>query len=366
MASMTGKQIKERLERDLGFEANRARLLTEAKASTEISTYWERKGLAKMDEQTYAALAKAALVSGLVGRQKLSDMIFRIATSNPKDIDLTEVVSEITALVFEHQKTLNLSRNRASCINAHLNVLEPDRSLPQVYSPFLGTDELKKVVGRSNALLKRDVSHSSDFLKWIKETHDLLSEVSFGEQTEERHEELEGTMGKKGLISRKAISTYLKQWELFATEKLGPIYSIEIKEEDASPLTGRLNDLENGVSRTWTTMLSDITEARSSAVFQRRATAITNQLTNSVALRNIDNYELEITSRPLKIQLTPDVTEDVIFQFMKAMKAQFLVYAGKGPFNVSLQSGKSVVSASLVNASKPDLKKIEEILLQLI
>jgi hypothetical protein len=214
--------------------------------------------------------------------------------------------------------------------------------------------------------LKRDVANSSDFLKWIKETHDLLSEVSFGEQTEERHEELEGTMGKKGLISRKAISTYLKQWELFATEKLGPIFSIEIKEEDASPLTGRLNDLENGVSRTWTTMLSDITEARSSAVFQRRATAVTNQLTNSVALRSIDNYELEITGRPLKIQLTPEVTEDVISQFVKAMKAQFLVYAGKGLFNVSLQSGKSVVTASLANASKPDLKKIEEILLELI
>lgn len=365
MASMTGEQIKEHLERYLGFEANRARLLTEAKASTEISTYWERKGLGKMDEQTYATLAKAALVSGLVGRQKLSDMIIRTAASNPKAIDLTEVVSEITALVFEHQKTLNLSRNRASCINAHLNVLEPDRSLPQVYSPFLGTDELKKVVSRSNSLLKRDVANSSDFLKWIKDTHDLLSEVSFGEQAEERHQELEGTMGKKGLISRKAISTYLKQWELFATEKLGPIFSIAIKEEDASPLTGRLNDLENGVSRTWTTMLSDITEAKSSAVFQRRATAVTNQLTSS-ALRNVDSYELEITGRPLKIQLTPEVTEDVISQFVKAMKAQFLVYAGKGMFNVSLQSRNAIVSVSIPNAQKPDLKKIEEMLTELI
>jgi hypothetical protein len=51
MAAMTGKQIKERLERDLGFEANRARLLTEAAASVEISTYWERKGLSKLDEK---------------------------------------------------------------------------------------------------------------------------------------------------------------------------------------------------------------------------------------------------------------------------------------------------------------------------
>ena len=127
MASMTGKQIKERLERDLGFEANRARLLTESAASSEISTYWERKGLEKLDEKNYSALAKAALVSGLAGRQKLSDLIFKVATSNPKDIDLAEVILEISALVLEHQKTLNLSRNRASCVNAHLNILEPDR-----------------------------------------------------------------------------------------------------------------------------------------------------------------------------------------------------------------------------------------------
>jgi len=129
--SMTGKQLKERLERDLGFEANRARLLAESATGTEISTYWERQGLEKLDEKSYAALAKAALVSGLAGRQKLSDLIFKLASANPKDVDLTEVVVEISALVLDHQKTLNLSRNRASCVNAHLNVLEPDRSLPR-------------------------------------------------------------------------------------------------------------------------------------------------------------------------------------------------------------------------------------------
>jgi hypothetical protein len=48
------------------------------------------------------------------------------------------------------------------------------------------------------------------------------------------------------------------------------------------------------------------------------------------------------------------------------MKAQFLVYTGKGLFNVSLQSNGSVVTVSLANATKPDLKKVEEILLQLI
>jgi hypothetical protein len=363
---MSGKQIKERLERDLGFEANRARLLTEAAASAEIATYWERKGLGKQNEQTYAALAKNALVSGLAGRQKLSEMIFKVATSNPKNVDLTEVVIEISAIVLEHQKTLNLSRNRASCVNAHLNVLEPDRSLPQVYSPFLSADELKKVVARSNTLLKKVVASTADFSQWIKEAHELLSDVSNGEQADDYEDDSAEGVSKKGVISRKAITTYLKQWELFAREKLGPNFSIEVKEEDASPLTGRLNNLEGGASRTWTTMLGDITEARTSAVFQKRATAVTERATLSSALKNVDNYDLELSGRQLKIQLSSSVSEDVITQFVKAMKAQFIVYSGKGLLNVSLQSNGSVVTVSLANATKPDLKKVEEILRQLI
>ena len=363
---MTGKQIKERLERDLGFEANRARLLTESAASSEISTYWERKGLGKLDEKNYAALAKAALVSGLAGRQKLGDLIFKVVTSNPKGIDLAEAIVEISALVLEHQKTLNLSRNRASCVNAHLNILEPDRSLPQVYSPFLSASELKNIVTQSNSLLKKEVVNAADFTKWIKNSHELLSEVSNGEQSDEDLDDLGEGAGKKGLISRKAITTYFKQWELFAKEKLGPNFSIEVKEFDASPLTGRLNKLENGASRTWTTMLGDITEAKTSTIFQKRATVITDRETLNSVLKNIDSYDLEINGRQLKIQLTPEVPEEVTSQFVKAMKAQFIVYSGKGPFNVSLQSGKSVVTVSLPNATKPDLKKIEEILIQLI
>jgi hypothetical protein len=366
MGAMTGKQIKERLERDLGFEANRARLLTEAAASVEISTYWERKGLGKLDEKTYSALAKAALVSGLAGRQKLSDMIIKVVPSNPKNVDLSEVVIEVSALVLEHQKTLNLSRNRASCVNAHLNVLEPDRSLPQVYSPFLSADELNKIVNRSNSLLKKNVVNAADFSKWIKDAHELLSDVSNSDQAEENEEDFAEGVSKKGVISRKAITTYLKQWELFAKEKLGPSFSIEVKEEDASPLTGRLNNLEGGASRTWTTMLGDITEAKTSAVFQKRATAVTQSATISRALKNVDNYDLELSGRQLKVQLSSNVSEGVVAQFVKAMRAQFLVYSGKGLLNVSLQSGGSVVTVSLSNATKSDLKKIEEILLQLI
>lgn len=366
MGPMTGEQIKERLERDLGFEANRARLLTEAAASVEISTYWERKGLGKLDEKTYSALAKAALVSGLAGRQKLSDMIIKVATSNPKNVDLTEVFIEVSALVLEHQKTLNLSRNRASCVNAHLNILEPDRSLPQVYSPFLSADELKKMVSRSNSLLKKHIANATDFSKWIKDAHELLSDVSNGEQAEENEDDFAEGASKKGVISRKAITTYLKQWELFAKEKLGPNFSIEVKEKDASPLTGRLNNLEGGASRTWTTMLGDITEARTSAVFQRRASAETENAMLSTALQSVNNFDLELNGKQLKIQLSSRVSEDVITQFVKAMKAQFLVYAGKGNLSVSLQTGDAIVTVSLQSAQKSELKKIEEMLFKLI
>lgn len=366
MASMTGIQVKERLERDLGFEANRARLLTEAAASTEISTYWERKGLAKLDEKSYLALAKVALISGLAGRQKLSEMISKIAEPGVKGIDLSEVTIEISALVLEHQKTLNLSRNRASCVNAHLNVLEPDQSLPQIYSPFLSADELKKVVARSNTLLKKELSTSADFIKWIREAHSLLSDVSSGDQSDEKDDEVLDVASKKGLISRKAITTYLKQWDLFAKEKLGPNFSIEIKEADASPLTARLNNLESGTSRTWTTMLGDITEAKTSTIFQKRATAVTERATMTLALNEIDSYDLELAGRPLRIQLSSGVENEQISQFVKAMKAQFLVYSGTGNFNVSVQGKNSHISVSLPKAQKQELKKIEEILLELI
>ena len=366
MAVMTGKQIKERLERDLGFEANRARLLTESSASSEISTYWGRKGLGDLDEKTCATLAKAALVSGLAGRQKLSDLIQKATSFKTKDGNLTEIVIEITALVLEHQKTLNLSRSRASCVNAHLNILEPERSLPQIYSPLLSNDELKRAVSRSNLLLKKNISNSVEFFKWIQDTHDLLSELSRVEQDLESEDELGENSVKKGVISRKALTTYLKQWELFAREKLGPNFSIEVKEEDVSPLTARLNKLENGASRTWTTILGDITDAKTSPAFQKRAAAINEKNTLTSSLRNVNNYEFELTGRPLKIQMTSGLSEDIISQFTRAMKAQFLVYSGKNQFNVSLQSGNSVVTVSLSNATKSDLKKIEEILLQLI
>lgn len=365
MASMSGKQIKERLERDLGFESNRARLLTEAVASKEISTFWEGKGLDPLDEKNYTALAKASLISGLAGTQKLEDLITKLEIGATKVAHLAEVALEISALVLEHQRTLNLSRNRASCVNAHFNVLDPERSLTQIYSPYFSPGGLKNFTKRSENLLERNISSGDKFTLWIKEVHEVLADVSIGDEKANGEELLTEGVSRKGLISRKAISTYFKQWELFATEKLGPFFSIQVIEDEASPLAARLNDLESGASRTWTTMLGDITEARTSTVFQKRANAVTERNTFTLKMHDLNNYDLVISDRPLKIQMSSSVYEEVIRQFVKAMKAQFLVYSGKGSFNVALQSGNSAVTVSLLNATKADLKKIEEILLQL-
>jgi ribosomal protein S8 len=244
--------------------------------------------------------------------------------------------------------------------------LEPERSLPQIYSAFLTGEEIKNAVSKANTLLKREVSSASDFTKWARDVHELLSSVSNGEQEEESEDDFSDSSTKKGLISRRAISTYLKQWELFAKEKLGPTFSIEVKENEASPLTNKLNRLESGASRTWTTMLENITEVRTSTVFQKRATVSAERGTITSSTKNLDSYDFDLKGRPLKIQLSPEVGAVTITQFVKAMKAQFLAYSGMGLFTVSLQSGKSVVTVSLPAAVKADLKKIEEFLLELI
>ena len=53
-------------------------------------------------------------------------------------------------------------------------------------------------------------------------------------------------------------------------------------------------------------------------------------------------------------------------QFTKAMKAQFLAYGGTGQFNVSVTVAGKVLSVSLMNAGKSDLKKVEDMILELI
>lgn len=368
---MTGQQLKERLERDLGFEANRARMLTEAFASDEVATYWKGRGLEVLDVQSYASLAKTALIAGFAGRQKLTDLLYKLIPTPAKGIDISEVATEIVALVLDHQATLNLSRHRASCVNAHLNVLEPDRSLTQIYSSHLDEPGLKRAKKVSNDLLKKEVASQNQFTTWLRDVHKLLCEISDESPNKsevENESDSDGSRTRKGLISRKALSTYSKQWELFAKEKLGPTFGLTLEEDDASPLSGKLNRLENGSFRSWTTIIGDITEVRTSSVFQKRVSTPTERtLSISNQAKNLDSIELDLGGRPLKIQMSSEgVDKEQVAQFVKAMKAQFLVYSGKGAFNVSINSSGKMITVSLLNATKGELKKLEEVLLQLI
>jgi hypothetical protein len=364
---MAGQQIKERLERDLGFETNRARMLVEETASSEIATYWKGRNFPSQDGQVFTGLAKAALVAGVAGRQKLIDSLSKVLPVFPKNEDPTTVANEIFALVLDHQATLNLSRHRASCVNAHLNILEPERALNQIYSGHLSEAEMKKAKRQSLEILKLDVTNSSQFLKWISDVNDLLYWVS-DDSLPEAVSDLDSSVSKKGLISRKAMSTYQKQWELFGKEKLGPLFGLIITEDDVSPLSGKLNNLEKGASRSWTTIAGDITEAKTSTAFQKRISTLSERgFTTSFISKNLDNFDLELSGRPLKIQISSDgVTKDHLTQFTKAMKAQFVAYDGKGQFNVSVTVLGKVLSVSLLNASKSDLNKVEDMILELI
>ena len=365
---LLGRQIKERLERDLGFEANRARLLVEAQAASDIRTYWEKSGIPKLDDQSYKVLAKTALVSGQAGRQKLTELVQKIGEQAIGNRDGFEISNEVSAVAYKHQKTLNLSRNRAIFVNAHLNVLEPEKSLPQIYSSIVSENILKSTIARSNALLKSSVNSQKDLNEWLIEVHEILSEISDGDVTDQDSDNPAETSGRRGgLISRKAISTYFKQWEMFAKEKLSDSFGIKLLESELSPLSSLLNELEMGSSRSWTTIVNDITEAKSSTVFQKRATTVTDGIIHRTVVppSSIQTFDLNISGRPLKINKTKNLSQDVLAQFSKAMKAQFLVYSGSGPFNVSLQTNGHVASISLQSVQKGDLKKIEDILKEL-
>jgi hypothetical protein len=369
---LSGLQIKERLERDLGFEANRARMLVEGTASEEISTYWAGRKLESVDPKTFIAISKSALVAGVAGRQRLSEHLQKIIGTPPNGMSVVEITAEVNALVSEHQKTLNLSRHRATCVNAHLNVLEPDRSLVQVYSRYLSTVELSAAQGLSRTLLERKIRSAEEFLHWVMQVHALLVTVSVDSQEKssvDSPQEYEDSTSKKGLISRKAIGTYYKQWEMFAVEKLGAAFSLPFEENDSNPLSTKLNRLENGFNRTWSAMLTDLTEAKTSSVFLKRAFDVTKS-PNFFAwpeTNKIDNFELELSGRLLTIQLSnKGITSELVAQFAKAMKAQFFVYSGKGPFTLSLQGSGCIMSVSILDVRKSDLEKIEEIILALL
>jgi hypothetical protein len=356
---MNGQQLKERLERDIGFEANRARMLAEDAASVEISTYLRGKKLLGIDTKNISNLAKASLIAGLAGRQKVLEILHKLLMPSLNHSEIQEITTEISALVVDHQSILNSSRHRASCVNAHLNSLDYDTSLFQVYSPFLSEADMKKAQKISTELVLRTISSIRDLNKWIIDVHQLLSEISDDSHSENSEKT------RKGLISRKAISTYRNQWELFVNEKIYPSFGQAITESQANPLSEKLNQLENGVARSWSTIISDISEVKTSSQFQKRISSTVG--TKSIIYSDLGSYDFEINGRPLKIQLSNNgVTKSHVSQFVKAMKAQFLAYEDKNSFNVSSQINGCVITVSMQNAKKTDLVQIENFLLTLL
>jgi hypothetical protein len=365
MKSMSGRKIRETLENELGFEADRARRLPLAFAAEEIDTYWSARKLPLLPAENFVAMAKAGMVAGVAGRQKLSDILLRQVSSLPAETSYDTLTQELSALIAKHQTTINLSRHRTTCVNAHLNILEPDRILTRIYSSMLSEVDLKNYKNRSNSLLKSEIKNSEELNAWINEVHSLLVDITASSRDSVSQDAGDSDIERfKGVISQKAIPTYFKQWESFAREKVGPLFGIIVAEDEVSPLTMILANLEKNKSRSWTTILSDITELKSEPAFARR---LNTQNTGTSATLNLINHEMKIKDRPLKIQMSQTgLDKAFIGQFTKAMKAQFVVYSGTGLFSASTEIGSGMITVSLANAMKSDLSKIEEILQQLI
>lgn len=365
MKNMTGRKIRETLENELGFEADRARRLPLSFAAAEIETYWDGRKLPELAPENFAAMAKAGMVAGVAGRQKLSEILSRQVSKLPTGSSYESLTQELSALISKHQTTINLSRHRTTCVNAHLNILEPDRVLTRIYSSMLSESDLKTFKTRSNNLLKAEISGSEELNEWISEVHALLVDITTSSRTSVSDEAQDSEADRlKGVISQKALPTYFKQWESFIREKIGPLFGIVISEEEASPLTSLLNSLEKNKSRSWTTILSDITELKTEPAFVKR---LNTQTVATSSSKTLVNHDMTIKDRPLKIQMSQSgLDKSFVSQFVKAMKAQFVVYSGAGLFTASTAIGTGIITVSLPNATKSDLSKIEDILLQLI
>jgi hypothetical protein len=358
---MIGERLRDSLSNDLGFEADRARELPLSKTSEEISIYWEKKKFPEITPEGCKALAKASMLAGVAGLQKIESTILKVFPELVSKNDIQEIARDISALASKHQTTLNLSRHRTTCVNAHLNILDPDKSLVRIYSTFISTAELKKFMERSTSLLKVSVSSEGELDAWISSVHKLLVDISISSQGSNQGEDSDGESDRsKGIISSKALPTYLSQWNMFVREKIGPLYGIVIGPDDCSPLVEKLKELEKDSNRSWTTIVSDITEIRTTSSFQKRVSSQTRTASNSPELIN---EPIPLKGKTCNIQRSlTGYNQELVNQFAKAMKAQLFLYSGKGLFAASIRLGDGVITVELPNATKADLGKIEEYL----
>ena len=358
---MIGERLRDSLSNDLGFEADRARELPMSKTSEEISIYWEKKKFPEITPEGCKALAKASMLAGVAGLQKIENTILKVSPDLVTKNDIQEISRDISALASKHQTTLNLSRHRTTCVNAHLNILDPDKSLVRIYSTFVSASELKKFKERSTSLLKASVSTEAELDSWITSVHKLLGDISYSSQGSTQGEGVEGEGDRsKGIISSKALPTYLSQWKMFVREKIGPLYGIVIGPDDCSPLVEKLKELEKESNRSWTTIVSDITEIRTTTSFQKRVGSQTRTASNSPELIN---EPIPLKGKTCNIQRSvTGYNQELVNQFVKAMKAQLFLYSGKGAFSASIRLGDGVITVELPNATKADLGKIEDYL----
>jgi hypothetical protein len=221
--------------------------------------------------------------------------------------------------------------------------------------------ELKKFKERSTSLLKASVNTEAELDAWITSVHKLLGDISTSSQGSLQGENAEGEGDRsKGIISGKALPTYLNQWKMFVREKIGPLYGIVIGPNDCSPLVEKLKELEKESNRSWTTIVSDITEIRTTTSFQKRVSSQTRTASNSPELIN---EPIPLKGKTCNIQRSQSgYDQELVNQFVKAMKAQLFLYSGKGVFAASIRLGDGVITVELPNATKSDLGKIEEYL----
>jgi hypothetical protein len=358
---MIGERLRDSLSNDLGFEADRARELPMSKTSEEISIYWEKKKFPEITPEGCKALAKAAMLAGVAGLQKIENTILKVSPDLVAKNDIQEISRDISALASKHQTTLNLSRHRTTCVNAHLNILDPDKSLIRIYSTFVSASELKKFKERSTSLLKASISAEEELEAWISAVHKLLGDISAASQSPNQGEDADSENDRaKGIISSKALPTYFSQWRMFAREKIGPLYGVVIGPDDCSPLVEKLKELEKESNRSWTTIVSDITEIRTTSSFQKRISSHTRTASNSPELIN---EPIPLKGKTCNIQRSlVGYNQELVNQFAKAMKAQLFLYSGNGLFSASIRLGDGVITVELPNATKSDLGEIEKYL----
>lgn len=360
---MIGERLRDSLTNELGFEADRARELPISKTSEEISIYWDKKKFPEITPEGCRGLAKASMLAGVAGLQKIENTILKVSPDFSAKNDIQEVSKDISALASKHQATLNLSRHRTTCVNAHLTILDPDKSLARIYSTFISAVDLKKFKERSTLFLKSSVSTENELDAWIVSVHKFLCDISTTSQESSQSNDTESDR-LKGIISNKALPTYLSQWRMFVREKIGPLYGIVIGPDDCSPLIAKLSELEKKVNRSWTTIASDITEIRTTTSFQKKVASKTRTETHSLELINTP---IPLKGKNCNIQRSINgFNQELVNQFVKAMTAQLFLYSGSGPFTASIRIGEGVITAELPNASRSDLRKIEEYLNRLV